>query len=244
MLEQTKERLNQMKLFGALATLDSRLNEGTQHGWGNADFLSAVMDDEYMYRQDRKTRRLVIAAKFRTEASFEKLDTTAKRNITRSQISDLKNLTFLKNPRNVLVLGPTGVGKTFLATAMGYHACRSGYSVQFIGMNMFIEQMAMSRIGGTYLNFRKRLVGVDLLIIDDLGIKPLTPESTQDLYDILEERFQQRPTIITSQLPLANWKEVITDDVAYEAIMDRLIHTDLKIELSGESYRRTLGGQK
>ena len=244
MIEQTKERLSHMKLFGALSSLDNRLTEGTQHGWGNADFFSAMIDDEYMYRQERKTRRLVIAAKFRTEASFEKLDTTAKRNISRGQISDLKNLTFVRNPRNVLILGPTGVGKTFLATAMGYHACRSGHSVQFIGMNMFMEQMVMSRISGTYFNFRKRLINVDLLIIDDLGIKPLSAESTQDFYDILEERFQQRPTIITSQLPLNNWKEVITDEVAYEAIMDRLIHTDFKIELSGESYRRNLGGPK
>ena len=102
----------------------------------------------------------------------------------------------------------------------------------------------MSRIAGTYFNFRKRLINVDLLIIDDLGIKPLSAESTQDFYDILEERFQQRPTIITSQLPINNWKEVITDEVAYEAIMDRLIHIDFKIELSGESYRRNLGEPK
>src|SRR3989338_4556142 len=103
MIEQTKERLNQMKLFGALSSFDTRLNEGTQHGWGNADFFSAVIDDEYMYRQERKTRRLILSAKFRTEASFEKLDTTAKRNLSRSQISDFKNLTFLRSPRNVLI---------------------------------------------------------------------------------------------------------------------------------------------
>lgn len=243
MLEQTRDRLNHLKLFGMVSTLDARICEGTEHGWGNVDFLSALVDDEHVYRVDKRTSRLIRAAKFRCDASFEKLDLNTNRNITRSQVEDLKNLTFIKSPRNVLVIGPTGVGKTFLATAIGNHACRQGYTTTFIGMNMLMEQLVMSRIDGTYLRFRKKLITTDLLVIDDLGIKPLTPEAIQDTYDILEERYRQRPTIITSQLPLDNWREVIPDEVAYEAIMDRLIHTDMKIELTGDSYRRLQGRQ-
>jgi DNA replication protein DnaC len=135
-------------------------------------------------------------------------------------------------------MGPTGVGKTFLATALGNHACRGGFSVTFIGVNMFIEKVQMSRADGTFLNYRERMIKTDILILDDLGIKPLPQSTVQDLYDILEERYQSKSTVITSQLPLKNWREVIDDPVALEAILDRLIHGAIKIELKGESYRK------
>ena len=147
-------------------------------------------------------------------------------------------LRFLREPRNVLILGPTGVGKTFLATAIGNHACRVGFSCLFVGVNVLVERLTLARADGTFLKYRDRLVKTDVLILDDLGIRTLPPETIQDLYDILEERYQTRSTIITSQLPLANWKEVIDDAVALETILDRLIHGAVKIELSGESYRK------
>jgi DNA replication protein DnaC len=147
-------------------------------------------------------------------------------------------LQFIKNHRNVLIVGPTGVGKTYLASAIGDQACRNGYTCRFLGMNLFIEQLALSRVDGSFLRLRERLIKTDLLIFDDLGIKPLTPGVVQDLYDILEERYQKGSTVITSQLPIANWREVIADEVSYEAIMDRLVHGAVKLELKGESYRK------
>ena len=110
-----------------------------------------------------------------------------------------------------------------------------------MGMNMLIEETMMARASGTFLKLRAKLIKTDLLILDDLGIKPLPPTAIQDLYDILEERYQNKATIITSQLPLENWKEVIDDAVALEAIMDRLIHGAVKMELKGESYRKKRG---
>ena len=153
-------------------------------------------------------------------------------------------LRFLKDPRNVLIFGPTGVGKTFLATAIGNQCCRRGHTSYFIGVNMLIEKLAFSRADGTFLRFRDRLTKVDLLILDDLGIKRLPPEATQDLYDIMEERYQMKSTIITSQLPLSNWKEVIEDPVALEAIIDRIIHGSITLNLSGESYRKKRSTKK
>jgi len=244
MIEQTKETMYKLKFFGMLEALETRLHEAQSAGWSYQDFLAALVTDEKLYRNDRATKRRIRVAKFRTDACLEKLDLTARRSLTKSLISELKELKFISAPRNVFLLGPTGVGKTFLATAIGNHACREGYKVLFMGMNMFIEEISIGRATGTFLKFREKLIQTDLLILDDLGIKPLPPTSIQDLYDILEERYQTKATMITSQLPLENWKEVIDDVVALEAIMDRLIHGSFKIEIKGESYRKTRGKNK
>jgi DNA replication protein DnaC len=238
MLEQTKQILAALKCYGMLESLDSRLNEATSHGWGHSEFISALASDEKSYRESIKIKRRLKAANFRVDACFERLDLTAKRNLSKSQTKDLMELRFVKEPRNILLFGPTGVGKTYLASALGNQACRRGYTCQFIGVNLLMERLILSRADGSFLRFREKLAKVDLLILDDLGIKRLTPDAIQDLYDIMEERYQAKSTVITSQLPIANWKEVIEDPVALEAIVDRLIHGAIVLDLSGESYRK------
>lgn len=238
MIENTKEAMSQMKLLGMLSTLGLRLEEAVGNGWGHIELLSALVQDEKNYRESKRTERLLRGARFRVQACFERVDTQAKRSLTRSQVQDLSSLQFFKSRRNLLLLGPTGVGKTYLASAIGNEVCRQGYSCIFIGVSTLIEQLAVARVDGSYLRQRERLIKTDLLILDDIGIKPLPAIMVQDLYDILEERYQKSSVVITSQLPLSNWKEVIRDDVAYEAIMDRLIHGAMKMELQGESYRK------
>ena len=238
MIEQTKQILSNIKCLGMLETLDLRLLEATNNAWGHIELLSALLSDEKSHREKQKTTRRLRAANFRTDACFERLDLTAKRNLTKTQISDLRDMRFISESRNAIIFGPTGVGKTFLATAIGNQACRKGFTTHFIGVNMLIEKLAFTRSDGTFLRFRDRLVKVDLLILDDLGIKPFSPSAIQDLYDIMEERYQNKSTIITSQLPLSNWKEVIDDPIALEAILDRLIHGAIMLTLQGESYRR------
>lgn len=243
MIEQTKHIMSQLKLFGMLESLDPRLSEATSNGWGHVELVSSLISDEKADRDNRQAKRRLKAARFRNNACFERFDLQAKRNFTKTQLQDLMQLNFIKQKTNLLILGPTGVGKTFLASAIGEYACRKGYTCRFLGVNLFIEQLAMARADGTYLRYRDRLINCNLLILDDLGIRTMPANAIQDLYDILEERYQKQSTIITSQLPVENWKEVIQDAVALEAILDRLIH-GMKLTLKGETYRKINGKQQ
>ena len=238
MIEQTRQMLAHLKLSGILESLELRLAEATSQGWGHSDFLAAIITDEKTFRDSAHIKRRIKTARFRIDACFEKIDTTSKRNLSAAQVRDLMELNFLKEPSNVLIQGPTGVGKTYLATALGNQACRRGYNTIFVGIHELIEKLEVARTEGSYLRLRDRLIKTECLILDDLGIKKLPASVVQDFYDILEERFSTRSTIITSQIPLENWKEVIEDPVALEAILDRLIHGAIRLKLEGESMRK------
>ena len=237
MIEQTKTQMSEMKLLGALATLDQRLKEAVTHGWGHVDFLSSLIQDEKSFRDTRAIARRIKFASFRTTATIERVDLTAKRTITKTLVRDLMSLSFLRSPRNVLILGPTGIGKTYLATAIGEYACRNGFNCIFVGVHVLMEKLMMSRADGTYLRYRDRLIKTDLLIIDDVGLKKIPPEIAIDLHDILEER-QNRSTLITTQLPLKNWSEIIEDPLALDSIVDKLANGTWHIKLDGTTMRK------
>jgi DNA replication protein DnaC len=236
MIEQTKSVMAELKFLGALKTIDQRLSDASSHGWGNAEFLSALLTDEKIYRDQNKVRRRIKAANFRTTATLERIDYTFKRTLTKTIVKDLMTLSFLKQPRNILITGATGLGKTYLATALGEYACRSGFTCIFIGISVLIEKLLMSRSDGTYLRYRERLIKCDLLIVDDIGLKKLPPEIVIDLHDILEER-QMKCTLITTQLPLKNWKEIIGDELALDTIVDKLKHGSLNLTIEGDTCR-------
>ncbi len=241
MLEQTRNQMAQMKFLGMLKSLDLRLQESISQGWSPGDFLSALVTDEKIYRETTAIQRRIKAANFRTTATLEQLDYTAKRTITKSLVKDLMQMNYIKvSPRNILFIGATGVGKTFLATALGNHACRHGFTTIFLGINVFIEKLLMARTDGTYLRLRERLIKTDLLIIDDIGLRKLSPEIVQDLHDLLEER-QNKCTLITTQLPLKNWNEIIEDELALDTVVDKLQHGGLQLVLEGDSYRKKKG---
>ncbi len=238
MLEQTKSQISDLKLFGILKTLDLRLQESASHGWGNTELLSALITDERNYREINKLNKRIKYASFRTQASFESLDYSANRSLKKPAISELMQLSFIKAvPRNVMLIGATGIGKTFLATAIGHQSCRHGFTTLFMGVSVFIEKLLMARTDGSYLKLRDKFIKVDLLIIDDIGLKKLHRQIVQDLHDILEER-QNKCTLFTTQLPLENWNEIIEDKLALDTIVDKLQHGSLQIEITGESYRK------
>lgn len=234
----TQSHADSLKLHGITQTLAERLQQAREEQMGYEQFLGLVLEDEVRYRKNARIARLIKSAGFRAAATCENMECSAKRNLDKQLLLDLSTCRFVAEGTNVLISGATGVGKTHLATALGNAACRHGLSVLFLRMNTLLERILLVRAQGTYLNLLKRIAHADLLILDDFGIKPLAPQQYQDLYDIFDERTDQKATILTTQLPVENWAEVIADPVTCEAITDRLVSRSIHIHLKGDSYRK------
>jgi DNA replication protein DnaC len=237
MIDTTMNQLLDLRLSGIRESLNARLGQARKDGLGHDEFLSLVLQDETDYRNSSRIKRLLRKAAFRQAASLEDIDLTVPRSLDKKQLRDLSTCRFVMDGVNILIMGPTGIGKTYLATAIGNSGCRAGYSVLFYRMNTLIEQLQLARAKASYLNLLKRLAACDLLILDDFGIKPLDANQFQDLYDVIDERGEEKSTIITSQVPPENWSEIIADPVTCEAITDRLSAVTITIEMKGPSYR-------
>jgi DNA replication protein DnaC len=243
-LEMVDSRLMELKLHGIRESWHQRLKQSQTEDLGYEGFFSLVLEDEASWRRNTRIKRLMKRAAFRQPASAEGIDYSTPRGLDKKLIADLAGCRFVLDGGNVIIHGPTGVGKSYLASALGNASCRHGYSTLFFRMNTLIEQTTLTRAKGTYLNLVKRLGVCDLLILDDFGIKPLTPQQFQDLYDILDERSEDKATVVTTQLPVENWSEAIADPITCEAITDRLVSKAVTIHMKGDSYRKRNRGGK
>jgi len=232
-----KNLMAEMKLHGMLGNFERVLSDATRDQTGYSEFLDALLQAEADYRHQRKTGNRVKAAKFTLRPGFEDIDFTASRSITKAQIKELYSLHWLNDARPVLLIGQTGVGKTFIVQATGLHACACGKSVLYLTLTTWLENLALARSSGTYLRYRDKLAKPDLVIIDDFGMRKLSSTEAQDLCELLEERSINKSIAFTTQLPLDHWSEVIPDPVIADAIRDRLAHSALTIHITGESYR-------
>lgn len=227
----------ELSLKGVRENLSRRLKEALDNNLDYEGFMNLILFDEVQYRQNARRARLLKAAGFRTQASLEGVTYEKVRNFDKKQIQEIAKLRFIDDGTNILIFGATGVGKTYLATAIGNHVCRCGRSVMFVKMNLLLEKLALARAEGTYLNLLKKISVTDLLIVDDFGIKALTEQQFQDFYDVLGERESGKSTILTTQLPAENWNEVIQDPLVCEAISDRLTAQAIKLTVKGPSKR-------
>ena len=232
-----KNLMAEMKLLGMFAAFDQSIVDATRDQTSYTEFLDTRLQAEADYRQERKTGYRIKAARFTLRPAFEDIDFTASRSISKAQIKELYGLQWLNEGRPVLLIGQTGVGKTFIAQATGLHACACGKSVLYMTVTTWLENVALARSSGTYLRYRDKLAKPDILILDDMGMRKMSSVEAQDLCEILEERSINKSTIFTTQLPLDHWSEVIADPVIADAIRDQLQHAALTINITGESYR-------
>lgn len=237
-MNEVSELLSQLKFSGMNNSVEYRITEAIESNLSHQDFLLFLLEDEHLYRRNRKCETLKKRAKFNSKCYLEDFNVDPKRGITKSKIQQLKNLNFIDNSENLLFIGGTGAGKSFLAQAIGHAACAARVETFFISANRLFKEIEMAEAQGNYLTYMNRLKNrVKLLIIDDLGLRNYTHKEANILYEILEDRYRKGSVIITSQVKTMGWKSLFEDEVIAEAIIDRLTACAHIIDVKGESVR-------
>ena len=240
----TLTQLHALGLHGMAKAFDELAANGQAEGLDRLEWLTLLLDREASLRQDKRFTSRLRAARLRQQAAVEDVDYRSPRGLDRALFQKLAEGDWIKGHDNLVLVGPTGVGKSWLAAALGHKACRDNQSVLYQRVPRLFEDLALGRGDGRHPRLLKSLGRADLLILDDWGLAPLDAGARHDLLEILEERYGRRSTMITSQLPVDRWHDIIGDPTYADAILDRLIHNAHRIELTGESLRRGRGKQE
>jgi DNA replication protein DnaC len=239
MSTQSLTQLRQLKLSGMALALQTQLEQvGTYEGLPFIERLNLLLDQERLTREQRKQDRLIRQAQFRLRASLQDIDYQHPRNITPAQIAQLAKGDWINRAQNLLITGPCGSGKTYLACALGHNACLHGYSVRYYRISRLMLELTQAKADGSYHKQLKQLAKCQLLIVDDWGLEPLEPAQRNDLMEIMDDRHDFNSTLMISQLPTDQWYASIGDNTLADAILDRLMHNAHRLQLKGESMRK------
>ncbi len=236
--EQTIEKLYHMKLNGMAEAFKEQLLQPDLAELSFEERFTLLVDRQWTWKEDRRMRRLLSQAKLKINACIEDIDFRAPRGLQKSVILQLASCDWIKNAHNVIITGPTGVGKTYLACALANRACRMGFSTFYIRIPKLFQDLAMAKADGSYSKIMKKLAKSKVLILDDLGLAPMTAQERRDLLEVVEDRHGLASTIVSAQLPIKHWHENIRDPTIADAVLDRLVHNAYKIILKGESMRK------
>jgi len=238
MNEQTLKKMKQMKLHGMARFFHTSLESGKAGGYTADELLSILIESQWDERYNRKLERTIKEARFRYKASVEQISFDVTRQVEKNQILRIAGCDFVNKKENVFVTGSTGVGKSFIASALGYEACSLGYKVLYQQSAKLFARMKMAKVDGTYQKEIARIEKQDLLIIDDFGIQPLETQNRAILMEIIEDRHGRASTMVTSQIPVNKWYEIIGEQTVADAILGRIVHNAHRLELKGESMRK------
>jgi DNA replication protein DnaC len=234
----TLDKMREMRLLGMANAFQTCITTSQTGNFTPDELLAHLLDAEWNDRQLRKMERHLRAAKFRYRATIEEIDFATSRGLDKNLILRLADCSFLDRKENLLLTGPTGTGKSFLASAIGNQACGRGYRVRYFNCAKLFSAIKMETATGSYNKFIDRLERQDLLILDDFCLQPLTGPERLALLEIIEDRHGRKSTIIASQLPVENWYEVIGEKTIADAILDRLVHDAHHVQIQGESMRK------
>jgi DNA replication protein DnaC len=236
MLEKNLEQMNLMKFYG-MATAYQAAIQGKQ-SFTNDELISMLVQAEWEDREARKIRRHLKAARFRYHAAVEEITYDPGRNLDKTMMTRLIDCSFIKRHENVLITGSTGVGKSFISSALGNQACHLGYRVLYFNTQKLFTRLRMSKADGSYMREINRVEKQDLLVLDDFGLQEMDNQTRMAFLEIIEDRYDIKSTIISSQLPVSKWYDVIGESTIADAILDRLVNGAHRIDLKGESLRK------
>jgi DNA replication protein DnaC len=234
----TLDKMRRMRLLGMHRAFKTSVESSKNETLTADEMIAMLIDSEWDDRHNRSIERTMRNARFRYKATIEQLDYSTERGVDKNQVHRLADGEFINKKENILITGSTGTGKSFLASAIGHQACQLGFKVLYANTNRLFAQLKIAKADGSSIKEFMKIERQDLLIIDDFGIQPFDPGSRACLLEIIEDRHGKHSTIITSQLPVKQWYEVIGEKTVADAVMDRIVHNAQRIELKGESLRR------
>jgi len=238
MNETTLEKMKQMRFYGMYDAFKTALETKQTDGYTIDEFVGFLIDNEHDDRQMRRINRHITNARFRYKAEIENIYYQENRNLDKNKIMRLCECSYIKEGENILITGSTGVGKSYLASALGHHGCSKGNRVMYFNTAKLFARMKMAKADGSYIREMIKIERQEILILDDFGLQPMDTQARLVLLDIVEDRHAKNSMIITSQIPVEKWYEIIGEKTVADAIMDRLVHNAHRIELKGESMRK------
>jgi DNA replication protein DnaC len=241
LINATVEKLKQMRLLGMANALEDQVQTPDIRSLSFEERLGLLVDREQTERDNRRLKTRLTKAKLRQQACMEDIDYSGNRGLDKAQLLDLGSCRWISERNNLLLTGPTGAGKTFIACALAQKACRQGLTALYLRLPRLFSDLAIAKGDGRYGKLLIRYSRMDVMVLDDWGVSPMTAENRRDLLEILDDRYEKKSTLITSQLPVEKWHRYLEDPTLADAILDRVVHNAYKLELKGESMRKRKG---